>query len=426
MKCPKCGNTIDEKSNICPYCGVEIKKFRYKKIISISIIFFTILTFLIFLVFYFSNKNKKTTWEKILKDTRNAFVSSVVQTKDGGYILTGKIEFKEKNDFNIFVFKLNKNGDKEWEKNFGGIDNDEANYILNLSDGNYIILGVTKSFNKGSSDIYVLKIDKNGNKIWEKNFGSEKEEGGLVIYETEDKGFIIGGYIYSDEKRGNDFYILKLNKDGEKEWEKIFGGMDNDYVTYIQQTKEGGYIFIGNSKINELKNSDIYFNIFKLDKTGEKEWEKNYYGKGKDDMIFIKQIVNVGYIAIGNTTSYSGGDYDFYIIKLDNEGEKKLEKIYGGISDDIVKSVEQTKDGGFILAGYTRSFEEGGANFYIVKLDKNLEKEWEKTFGNKGDDYIAYSIKQIDTGGYVVCGNIESKDGNSNIYIIKLDKNGNK
>jgi hypothetical protein len=258
-----------------------------------------------------------------------------------------------------------------WQKTFGGNGDDGAYSIQQTNDGGYIVVGYTSSFGVENWDIYVIKLDANGNKVWEKTFGGSGWDDAYSIQQTDDGGYIVAGVTYSFGTGGYDVYIIKLDANGNKLWETTYGGSIDDYAFSIQQTTDGGYI------------------------------------------------------VAGYTNSFGAGKSDIYIIKLDSKGNKIWQKIYGGSEDDVASSIQQTTDRGFVVAGYTESFGAGRRDVYVIKLDAYGNKIWEKTFGGSDWD-CAYSIQQTSDGGYIVAGETNSFGaGDYNVYVIKFDENGN-
>ena len=206
-------------------------------------------------------------------------------------------------------------------------------------------------------------------------------------------------------------------------WQKTYGGSNLDWASSIQQTTDGGYIVAGWTESFGAGNMDFY--IIKLDSNGNKVWEKTYGGSENDVAYSIQQTSDGGYIVAGGTYSFGAGSADFYIIKLDSNGNKVWGKTYGGSNDEWARSIQQTTDGGYIVAGTTYSFGAGYDDFYIIKLDSNGDKVWEKTYGGSSYDE-AYSIQQTSDGGYIVAGGTSSFGaGSADFYIIKTDSEGN-
>ncbi|ACI19141.1 ligand-binding sensor domain-containing protein [Dictyoglomus thermophilum] len=383
-----------------------------------------------------SSSQEGITWQKVFGGKSDDGAYSIQQTSDGGYIIAGVTTSFGAGGNDFYIIKLDKDGNKMWEKTFGGKSDDVAASVQQTSDGGYIVAGGTYSFGAGRADVYIIKLDKDGNKMWEKTFGGSDNDLACSIQQTSDGGYIVAGGTYSFGAGEEDVYIIKLDSNGNKMWEKTFGGKSDDVANSIQQTSDGGYIVAGYTPSFGAGGEDIY--IIKLDRNGNKMWEKTFGGSGNDYANSIQQTSDGGYIVAGGTTSFGAGGIDVYIIKLDaGESSKPTQpsssqevitwqKVFGGKSDDGAYSIQQTSDGGYIVAGGTYSFGAGGVDVYIIKLDSNGNKMWEKYFGGKGDDGAA-SIQQTSDGGYIVAGGTTSFGaGGIDVYIIKLDKDGNK
>jgi len=234
-----------------------------------------------------------------------------------------------------------------WQKTFGGSYDDGAYSIQQTKYGGYIVAGLTNSFGAGNYDVYIIKLNGNGNKVWEKTYGGSNNDEAFSIQQTKDGGYIVAGWTNSFGAGDWDVYIIKLNGNGNKVWEKTYGGSNNDEAFSIQQTNDGGYIVAGwtNSFGAGGWIADVY--IIKLDGNGNKVWEKTYGGSDYDGAYSIEQTKDGGYIVAGLTNSFGAGDWDVYIIKLDGNGNKVWEKTYGGSNDDGVISIQQTTDGGY-------------------------------------------------------------------------------
>ena len=322
----------------------------------------------------------------------------------------------------IVNFTLQTQGAQQvvWQKTFGGSDDDRARSVQETIDGGYIVAGYTWSSSE-REDVYILKLDANGNKLWEKTFGGSYNDGAWSIQQTNDGGYVVAGYTSSFGAGSYDVYVLKLDTSGKEVWSKTFGGSSDDLAWSIQQTNDGGYIVAGYTW-SSSKWEDVY--ILKLDANGNKVWEKVFGGSSWDEARSIQQTNDGGYIVAGYTSSFGAGSYDVYVLKLDATGTKVWEKTFGGSYDDRAYCIQQTSDGGYIVAGYTWSSSKW-EDVYILKLDANGNKLWEKTFGGSYDDR-AYCIQQTSDGGYIVAGYTSSFGvGNYDVYIIKMDANGN-
>jgi hypothetical protein len=400
-------------------------------------------------------------WQKTYGGSDDDEGYSIQKTNDGGYIIAGYTESKNGDvsynhgDSDVWIIKLDKHMNLEWQKTYGGSSRDVANSIQQTSDGGYIVAGNTASTNgdvtknHGGSDVWIIKLNKDGDLEWERTFGGSGYEHANSIQQTSDGGYIVVGATGSTDgdvkNKNGKYWVIKLDKNGNLEWEKTFGGSDSYDAYSIKQTIDSGYIFIGNTHFGFITDSGKHeigdINIIKLDKNGNLEWERTFGGLELDWAYSIQQTIDGGYIVAGNTwstdgdVSYNHGGSDIWIIKLDKNGNLEWERTFGGLELDWAYSIQQTIDGGYIVAGNTWStdgdvsYNHGGSDIWIIKLDKNGNLEWERTFGGLELDW-AYSIQQTIDGGYIVAGETSSTDGDvlynhgdSDVWVIKLDDN---
>jgi|GEM_PF-318826 len=365
------------------------------------------------------NSNGTLIWQKTFGGSLDDFAYSIQQTTDGGYIVAGYTYSFGAGYYDAYILKLNSDGSLAWQKTYGGSSNDMAHSIQQTTDGGYIVAGYTYSFGAGNDDVYVLKLNSDGSLAWQKTFGGSYGDYAYSIQQTTDGGYIVAGSTYSFEAGYYDAYILKLNSDGSLAWQKTFGGSYGDYAYSIQQTTDGGYIVAGSTYPFEAGYYDAY--ILKLNSDGSLAWQKTFGGSYGDYAYSIQQTTDGGYIVAGYTGSFGFGDY---VLKLNRDGSLAWQKTYGGIWNDEAYSIQQTTDGGYIVAGYTASFGAGNNDVYVLKLDSDGSLAWQKTFGGSNNDE-AYSVQKTADGGYIVAGYTGSfGSGDYDVYILKLDSNG--
>jgi len=363
-------------------------------------------------------------WFKHYGGTQEDYGLSIQQTSDGGYIMAGFTDSFTHGNNDFAIYRLDSNGNKVWFKHYGGTQVDQAHSIQQTSDGGYIVAGYTKSYTYGNEDLAIYKLLSSGNNVWFKHYGGTGDDCGQSIQQTSDGGYIVAGYTTSYTNGSNDFAIYKLDSNGDKVWFKHYGGTGIDAGYSIEQTSDGGYIVAGVTWSYSYGGSD--FAIYKLDSNGNKTWFKHYGGIQSDWGYSIQQTSDGDYIVAGYTSSYTNGLEDAAIYKLDSSGNKIWFKHYGGTSDDRAYSIQQTSDGGYIVAGYTASFTYGSADFAIYKLNSSGNKVWFKHYGGTSGD-SSRSIQQTSEGGYIVAGYTDSYTyGNSDFAIYKLDSDGNK
>jgi len=335
-----------------------------------------------------------------------------------GYII---LEKSKKQDF--WIIKLDKNGNMEWDETFGDEGTDVANSIIQTKDGGYIIAGFIWTVYASKQDICVIKLDESGNIEWEKTFDKDEHDIPYSIIQTKDGGYAIAGGTGKRFWGEVNCWVIKLDAKGNMEWDNNFGGTGWDEIYSIIQTKDGSFITTGCVWSKGAGRGDV--RVAKLNKRGNLVWDKTFGGSENDETRSIVQTEDGGYVVAGFTVSEDTGDRDIWIIKLDKEGNKVWDRTFGGTSEDWANSIIQNKNGDYIVAGWTKSIGVGKTDVWIIKLNKRGDLVWDKTFGGSENDE-AHSIIQTNDGGYAVTGWTKSKGtGNADVWVIKLDENGN-
>lgn len=398
-------------------------------------------------------------WDNTIGGNDHDFLKSLQQTADGGYIIGGSSlsqgsSSPDKTEQNIgigedyWVVKLDASGTIVWDNTIGGTNTDELNSIQQTADGGYILAGYSFSNsssdktedNFGASDYWVVKLDASGTVEWDNSLGGTDYDYLNSVQQTQDGGYILGGRSFSNsssdktENRigGYDFWVVKLNASGVKEWDKTIGGTRSERLNSIQQTDDGGYILGGNSESNSssdktednIGENDYW--VVKLNASGTIEWDNTIGGTDEDYLSEIQLTNDGGYILGGYSRSNSSGDksenaigsYDYWVVKLNASGTLEWDNTIGGTNDDFLSSIQQTSDGGYILGGSSDSdssddkSEDSIGNFaerdyWVVKLNATGDIVWDDTIGGTGGDFMS-SIRETDDGGYIMGGSTES------------------
>ena len=338
---------------------------------------------------------------------------SVQQTADGGYVVAGGTG-SHGGDF--WLLKTDANGTEQWNKTFGGPRRECAESVQQTSDGGYILTGCTMSFGAGGNDFWLVKTDANGNKQWNRTFGGSMDDFAQSVRQTSDGGYILAGYTYSHGAGRGDFWLVKTDANGNKQWDRTFGDYYCDEAYSVQQTVDGGYILAGFTSSGG--GGAIDFWLLKTDANGTKQWDSTFGGRSNDWAYSVQQTVDGGYILAGFTLSFGAGRNDFWLVKTNANGTKQWDSTFGGMEDDMTYSVQQTTDGGYILAGKTASYGAGAHDSWLVKTDANGTEQWNKTFGGLKFD-SAYSVQQTSDYGYILAGQTNSY-GAGDFWLIKV------
>jgi predicted secreted protein len=302
-------------------------------------------------------------WFKTFGGSGNDEGYSVQQTSDGGFILVGYTESFGTEGRDVWLIKTDADGNKLWDRTFGGSNWDEGCSVQQTSDGGFIVVGTTESFGAGGPDVWLIKTDANGNKQWDRTFGGSDSDGGISVQQTSDGGFILVGTTNSFGAGLADVWLIKTDASGNREWDRTFGGGDLDWGSSVQQTSDGGFIVVGITRFFGAERADVW--LIKTDASGNREWDRTFGGGDLDWGSSVQQTSDGGFIVVGWTTSFGAGDV--WLIKTDADGNKLWDRTFGGSMADGGWSVQQTSDGGFILVGWTTSFGAGEADVLLIK-----------------------------------------------------------
>jgi uncharacterized delta-60 repeat protein len=325
-------------------------------------------------------------WTKTIGGSGDDQANSVVQSSDGSYVVAGYTTSFGAGGADMYVVKLGSGGNVQWTKTIGGSDDDFANSVIQSSDGGYVIAGYTQSFGAGGYDMYVVKLDSNGNVVWTKTIGGSNSDVANSIVQSSDGGYVVAGETLSFGASGRDIYVVKLDSSGNIVWTKTIGGSWDDFANSVIQSSDGGYVIAGYTQSFGAGWDDIY--VVKLDSSGNVQWTKTIGGSADDEAWSIIQSSDGGYVVAGRTNSFGAVYKDIYVVKLDSSGNVQWTKTIGGSADDEAWSIIQSSDGGYVVAGYTYSFGAVYKDIYVVKMGSLGDTCWSQGITN----YVVSSV----------------------------------
>jgi len=358
-----------------------------------------------------------TLWVRIYGGQFDDYGNGVCETSDGGLILTGMSSTSGAGD--VYVVRTNADGDTLWTNAYGGNYWDHGYAIQPTLDNGFITAGYTCSYNPSNNeDFFLVKIDSSGNEQWIRNYGGDSMDAAYGVTVTSDSGYIVVGRTLSYGSGDMDIYCVKVRANGDTLWTRTYGGPADEGSYGIVEKGDSCYIIAGHTASQGAGNSDIY--ILCIDLNGDTLWTRTYGGVGFDFAYGITAAQNNGFIVVGKTRSYGAGSWDLYLIGTDQFGDTLWTKVYGGILDDVGFSIQETYDGGYIVAGYTMSFGVGNADIYLLKIDAHGDTLWTSVLGGIYED-LGRSIIQTSDSGYVCCGLTNSfGSGGFNYILAKL------
>jgi len=316
----------------------------------------------------------------------------------------------------MVVYRLDAAGNVTWFDHYGGVFPDEGVAAIQTSDGGYALAGSSASYSYPVLHFVLFKLDNAGAVQWHRDYGGAMYDACRSLRQTTDGGYIIGGDTQSFGAIPYDLNMLiyKLDAAGNKQWRKSFGGLGSEWFSTAIQTTDGGYLLVGDNDTYTHGNLD--FLVYKLDANGNKQWRKNYGGAGNDATWMgmetpngsqVVETADGGYAFCGATNSYTNGFSDFIVYKIDASGAKQWRKQYGGSYSDDALAIDRTADGGFVVAGWTSTYTHDMAGMDYDFLVYKIDAAGAKQWRrNFGGEYadIGLSVQQTADGGYVLAG----------------------
>ena len=406
---------------------------------------------------------------KTLGGSKNESAQAVTKTSDGGYAILGytqsndgDVRNKSNESYDYWLLKFDARNQLQWQKTYGGSDDDRGFDLIQTSDGGFAMLGKSKSNdldvseNSGFDDFWVSKLDSNGSISWEYSYGFAGSDTPNSIIQTRDNGYLLTGVLdvsasngqgdrhaaVRQRHAGGDYWAVKLNSSGVREWSNYYGGSFTDTAYDAIQTQDNGYIIIGSSDSNDVdisnSNGGYDFWVVKISNTGSLVWEKTFGGSEIDEARAITSSNDGNYLIVGDTRSddlnisQNAGAADLWLIKITPEGTLLWEKTIGGTNFDVGRSVSKTQDNGFLISGSSRSSDgnittnKGLNDAWVLKIDSGGNIKWHKSIGGSETDFF-YDSVELNDQTIVAVGNSNSSNedinenkGFTDLLILKL------
>ncbi|WOD44763.1 hypothetical protein [Hwangdonia lutea] len=400
--------------------------------------------------------------------SKNESAKAVVKTQDNGYAVfgytqsdDGDIANKQNGLFDYWLLKFDAANNLQWQKTYGGSDDDRGADLVQTTDGGYAIFGFSQSNdgdvteNAGATDFWIVKLDASGIISWQKSYGFSGADDGISVIETNDNGYLITGVLdvsasggagnsksAATKHAGGDYWAVKLNATGDKQWSKYYGGSFTETPYGVIQTNDNGYILVGSSDSDDVdisNNKGSYdFWVIKISETGTLLWEKSFGGSEIDEARGITNTNDGNFIVVGDTrsndldVSQNNGAADLWVIKMSPSGDIIWEKTFGGTSFDVARSISKTQDNGYLISGSSRSSDgdvsanNGQNDAWLLKIDANANLLWQKTIGGSAIDF-AYDAVELNDKSIIVVGDTNSLDidipenkGFTDVLIFKI------
>jgi len=308
----------------------------------------------------------------------------------------------------------------EWNKTYGGINDEYAMFrsIKQAPYNEFLLFAQTYSFGSGSSDIWLLKIDSDGNELLNKTYGGANDEWPGWILETSDGGYIFTGTTFSYGNGESDLWLIKTDSDGNIQWDKTMGGSDSEWGQQIFQTSDNGYFIAARTNSYGAGQYDNW--LIKTDENGNIIWDKTIGTRGAEWGGFVIQTSDGGYASIGYTTDVNVNDFDMQLIKMDENGNELWSQTYNDRGMEHGHGLRQCPDGSFILTGLTSEYWGSESDIFIVKTDTIGNEVWSKTLGGEEHHDIGNTVILTSDDNFLITGSLDS-----DLCLLKIDYDGN-
>ena len=381
--------------------------------------------FIITLAFFFISKAKAQTpdvkieWVQHYEGLVDHEIEGLIGTQDNGCVFFGKA-LQANNRNKSWIAKINYMGANEWIKEFSTLGHNEIKSVFQTEYGGFIISGSQNNYRTNGSDVWLVKLDRMGVKEWENVVSLDNDNKAYSIVQTKDKGYIVCGETYIDEKDQKDCLVAKFDNKGKLEWTKDVGYIGDEIGYDIIQTEDGGYAVCGSQEQNRPGDTDIW--IFKLDDSGKLVWQNTFGWQLYDYAKYIFETEDNGYAVAGFYQREKKANKDFWVIRLDGSNIVQWEQTFGGFGGDTAKDIIQTGNKNFLIVGNTAPSVESEVNFWIIRLNEEGDNLGDQEFLGDGSNKALFVAESQDKGFYILIKRI-LRGEEEGYWLLKIDTN---
>ncbi len=369
------------------------------------------------------SSSPQVAWVNSFRGSEEDIGYDVHQTTDGGFIITGYASSFGPGSVQVLLVKVDTSGNEQWSTTLGGPKRDWGRSVQQIADGGFAIVGYTDSFGAGEDDVYLIKTDALGNEEWSITLGGPDDDRGYDFQQTSDQGFIIVGITHSYGIESADVWLIKIDKSGNEEWSATFGGLEDDWGSSVQETSDGGFIVVGATYSYGSGERDVW--LIKTDKSGNEEWSATFGGTEDDGGSSVQETSDGGFVVAGWTSSFGAGSSDVWMIKVGSSGDEQWNTTFGTAGPEVCGEIQEIKDGCFVIAGTTRPHQLFTGEVFVLKTDDSGGLLWNAKFGDStfriSGDYSGHAVEQTHDGGLVIVGDFYDFDSKQySVFLLKL------
>ena len=357
------------------------------------------------------------TWSRLYGGENDERIYALDKNGDG-YIIAGKTTSFGGGNADMYILKTDANGDSLWMTVWGTSRQEHAHDVITCSSGGYAVVGIERIVQNSYPQVVFHRLNSSGAIIGTRTYGHIGSDDGWSINETGDGGFVMAGRTDVSNTNNDDVYLIRTDTNGDTLWTRTYGGDDHDEGYHAEQTLDGGFIITGGtSSPSGGSEWDVY--LIRTDAIGDTLWTRYYGGPNYEMGYYVQQTLDGGFVIAGETNSYGAGNSDFYLVKTDASGDTLWTRTYGGYHNDVARSVQYVNNG-YIIIGHSLSFGATDEDMYIVRINLLGDTLWTKVIGGDGQDF-GYDIEPTSDGGYIATGYTNSWSSNNLAWLVKLD-----
>jgi uncharacterized delta-60 repeat protein len=313
------------------------------------------------------SRDGKILWERSFGGSSSDQLYAVASTPDGGVVVAGHTRSKGAGKSDVWILRLNLDGELLWERTFGGLENDRARTIDAMADGGFVIAGMTQSYGSPQGDAWIIKLDSKGRRQWDRSYGGNEEYAIFSIAALPDSSAIATGYTNKGKSHGFELWVIRLSSHGDRIWDRHYGRGIFDAGTAILPAVDGGAMVAGVTSDDGFQGDDAW--IIRLDASGHVIWDQTFGGPKPDSAWSVVEMPGTGYAVTMATLSYGAGSSDAWVICLNDDGAVIWQRLFGGQLWDRPTTAALTQDGGLAVAGYTTTTGAGYEDFWVFRVD---------------------------------------------------------
>jgi len=311
---------------------------------------------------------------------------------------------------------------------FGGDSSEVGNALVEAADGGFLLVGYTESYGSGGVDLWLVRTGATGDTLWTRTYGGPADDHGWDVASVADGGFVVAGFTASRGAGGEDVWLLRLDEDGDTLWTRTYGGGGDERAWALAEAGEG-WVIAAQTRPEGTQNVDLF--VVRVDSRGRAEWTRTHGGAGIDRAFDVEATRDGGFVVAGVTADGASADQDGWLVRLDGDGRVAWERSFGGDGNDVGRGLELTPDGGMLMVGYSDSDGPTGAasatsganRIWLVRTDANGREQWSRRLGESRDDRAMMGTR-LAAGGYAIAGYASTGSGDWNAYVVGVDEEG--